>query len=1258
MTTATTNFKKSSPLKLPLKKPAGKIVEMVSKMNSKLQKGTVMKEDKYKAGQDLLKNLLKQKSIVSPQKTVLSSKTEYLPPKVDLNKRPDYLIIPIEKMQLEEENNDEELNELMEDIDDGDDEDGVRNRKIKKKKSTLDKKRIVALDTESKTSTQKVETPKKVETPQTKLTSAIRKLDFNSETQESNSGFKPRNATVKDEFETNEDGSIDVYWIDAVEEKIRQNNVVLLFGKVKLKNQNVYTSITVIVKNITRKCYVLPRDSQAETIPYEDIFNEFWSKLQQTCPTIKETVSKFIKRSYCFELNLERGEHHLLKCITTANDPRIPQNMFGKTFRHVFNTQQSLLERLILSRKIKGPCWLNIKNFTIAKTGNFDTHSRIEVALNNFKDLFVPLEQKASPPMNLAVINLKLDGKEIVAASLLTKTDYAVEKDSPLNTAGFSTTIFACKPANYDRKDDFQQEIRSKFRDVCAFSGEIQLVNLLLTKLSQFDPDIICGHNLYNGILETLIEKFNKYKVNRWDLIGRMQRKILPKALPQKGNSVYRVAIAGRLPLCSYSAAQDMLRESNYSVGFLAEKYLNTKHEDIDFTDIPSLTRNIEGLTFLVDNMIKETMLIFKLQDYLKILQLTKELTCIAGNLWVKSLEFSRNDRNEYLLLHNFNSQKYILPDKVNRTEDEEKSKYSGGLVLEPLSDLYNTVVLLLDFNSLYPSIIQEFNLCFCTVDRPSTRTVNAEFRAKEEAKEDDEEKLVEAIDVEALKRNKHHSILPPLLKSLVDKRKQVKNLIKNETDPSKLQILDIKQKAYKLTANSLYGCLGYKNSRFYARVIAALITNTGRNILKATADLVTENEFQVIYGDTDSIMVNTRQLDYEKARQMGEKIKLLVNGKYKQLEIDLDGMFKCLLLLKKKKYAAIKVDKKGSEWVESKEFKGLDLVRRDWCPLSKYVGSMIMDILLSGMEHDAIADKIYGVIEQLNYNIEAGKVPLEDFYMTKQLSKEVADYGKKTNLAHVEVARRLKDQGEPINAGMHINYLICRKKGESNKESQKDKAFHPNEFKHREDLEIDIEFYKENQLITSIARLCKHVTVLEMDRIRELLGLHKKEFNQKDIVVTGEVTASFSRFGFNIFCDKCGNSIAINEFNDHNFIVKLICECGADRSKDEALISNSLRIALKNTLRENMMCKLRKQNLNVTRSFYKFGGEEKVKEIHSAKQVSDDIHFLEEFATHFINKNNLKKSVMVSTLEAIRDVRENLEFDMISLENVFACLK
>lgn len=90
-----------------------------------------------------------------------------------------------------------------------------------------------------------------------------------------------------------------------------------------------------------------------------------------------------------------------------------------------------------------------------------------------------------------------------------------------------------------------------------------------------------------------------------------------------------------------------------------------------------------------------------------------------------------------------------------------------------------------------------------------------------------------------------------------------------------------------------------------------------------------------MVYGDTDSVFVNSNVTDYSEAIKTANIFKKQVNDKYRLLEIDLDAVFQRLLLLQKKKYAAIKV---GNDGTSTTEIKGLDMKRREYCKLSKDV--------------------------------------------------------------------------------------------------------------------------------------------------------------------------------------------------------------------------------------------------------------------------------------------------------------------------------
>jgi DNA polymerase alpha subunit A len=105
----------------------------------------------------------------------------------------------------------------------------------------------------------------------------------------------------------------------------------------------------------------------------------------------------------------------------------------------------------------------------------------------------------------------------------------------------------------------------------------------------------------------------------------------------------------------------------------------------------------------------------------------------------------------------------------------------------------------------------------------------------------------------------------------------------------------------------------------------------------------------------------------------------------YKCLEIEIDGVFKSLLLLKKKKYAALKIENWGTpdEKVVT-ELKGLDMVRRDWCPLSKSVGNFVLNEILSGKQKEDIVITLNEYLSTIGEKLKNNQIHLSDYIITK----------------------------------------------------------------------------------------------------------------------------------------------------------------------------------------------------------------------------------------------------------------------------------
>ncbi len=170
----------------------------------------------------------------------------------------------------------------------------------------------------------------------------------------------------------------------------------------------------------------------------------------------------------------------------------------------------------------------------------------------------------------------------------------------------------------------------------------------------------------------------------------------------------------------------------------MCELYLggggNARREIDNEAALKTWATSRDGLLNYVNHCEADTYFIAAIALRIQLLPLTKVLTNLAGNSWARTLSGTRAERNEYILLHEFTKNKYICPDKVwgkskvmeieepadgeDGADVKKKDKFKGGLVFEPEKGLYDKFILVMDFNSLYPSIIQEYNICFTTVDR------------------------------------------------------------------------------------------------------------------------------------------------------------------------------------------------------------------------------------------------------------------------------------------------------------------------------------------------------------------------------------------------------------------------------------------------------------------------------------------------------------------------------------------------------------
>lgn len=580
--------------------------------------------------------------------------------------------------------------------------------------------------------------------------------DWNNVTSKLNVLSSPASDTqmfgkLKPQDAIEEDGSLNMFWLDYTE----VNGSLCLFGKVKNKRTGTYVSAFVKVDNILRKLYFLPRElrhRQGRDTTEEVGMNDVYQEVDELMSKVKVDMHKIkpCSRKYAFEIPGVPKEADYLKLLYPYDKQPLPMDLKGETFSHVFGTNTALFEQFVLWKNIRGPCWLKIADADFTAVNNA-SWCKLECAVTK-PSTITPISESENMEMpkltlmSLALrtqLNVKENKQEILVASArvyenVSLTDATAPEKLP------SKTFTVMRPSGSSYPVGFEAETKKQRGTFMLEKSEPILLSKFLALFEKMDPDVLMGHQLQEVDYSILLSRLREKKTPGWHRIGRLKRGEWPKNFNKGGNSFFaeRQLVAGRLmvDLANDMGKSLMTKCQQWSLTEMCQLYLggNEVRRDLDNeVALKTWATTRDGLVNYISHCDADTYFIAALVLRLQMLPLTQVLTNLAGNSWARTLSGTRAERNEYILLHEFHRNKYICPDKVYgkgrvKVEEEEdageeagaskkKDKFKGGLVFEPEKGLYDKFVLVMDFNSLYPSIIQEFNICFTTVDRSET---------------------------------------------------------------------------------------------------------------------------------------------------------------------------------------------------------------------------------------------------------------------------------------------------------------------------------------------------------------------------------------------------------------------------------------------------------------------------------------------------------------------------------------------------------
>lgn len=724
----------------------------------------------------------------------------------------------------------------------------------------------------------------------------------------------------------------------------------------------------------------------------------------------------------------------------------------GQDERTTYETNVPFALRLMVDQGIVGGGWCSVQGFRRREPQNFVSSCQVEIDVNweNVR----PVEIIKIAPVRILSFDIECfnpEGKGFPKAEQSPVIQIAVY----LKEQGSSTRLLHAVWCLNTCNDIAGAEVWS-------FEREVDLLLSFSQFIERVDPDIITGYNIMNFDLPYLIDRAEALKV-KWDFckLGRTSERTRKRINEVQGRETIEINIDGRVVFDMLVVMQKEQKLSSYSLNAVSAEFLGEQKEDVHYSMIGDLFKtSAETRRRLAVYCLKDAYLPMQLIDKLLCMYNYVEMARVTGTPINFLLTRGQMIKVVSQLLRKARQLQFVMPTLRSEKSDD---KYEGATVLEPLCAYYDKPIATLDFASLYPSIMMAHNLCYTTLVPPEqAHTVPADKVTKT------------PCGHVFIKRDTRQGLLPVILEELLAARKRAKKAMAEAEDPLTKSVLNGRQLALKVSANSVYGFTGATVGVLPCLEISSSVTAFGRTMIDHTKKMV-ETEFciqkgyahdaQVIYGDTDSVMVKFGVDTVAEAMDLGLKAAGLVSDTFlKPIKLEFEKVYFPYLLMNKKRYA-------GLYWTNPEKWdkldaKGIETVRRDNCGLVRQVVERVLNTILIERSIPLAMKYVQDMMSDLLQN----KIDLSLLIITKSLGKgdRAEDYANKQ--AHVELALRMKkrDPSTAPGSGDRVPYVvIAGPKGAKAYEKSEDPLYAL-----ENNLCIDAQYYIENQLKQPLLRI------------------------------------------------------------------------------------------------------------------------------------------------------------------------------------------
>ncbi|KAK9161490.1 hypothetical protein Syun_007831 [Stephania yunnanensis] len=563
---------------------------------------------------------------------------------------------------------------------------------------------------------------------------------------------------------------------------------------------------------------------------------------------------------------------------------------------------------------------------------------------------------------------------------------------------------------------------------VIVASDEEQLFNDFVKIVISFDPDILMGWEIQGGSLGYLAERAAYRGIVLLSCISRIHAleansskksaapvkerpgHLLPEAslanpivvedavIEDEWGRTHAsgVHVAGRIVLNIWRLMRGEVKLKMYSIEAVAEEVLRRKIPSIPFRVLTFWFSNGHSRARYrcIEYTVERAKLNLEIMNQLDMINRTSELARIFGIDFFSVLSRGSQYRVESMLLRLAHTQNYLAVSPGNQQVASQPAMECLPLVMEPESGFYADPVVVLDFQSLYPSMVIAYNLCFSTCvgkampSKPNILGVSSYSPDPQILMDMKDHILFTPNGVMYAPSKVRRGVLPRMLEEILSTRIMVKKAMKKLLPSQKVltRIFNSRQLALKLIANVTYG---YTAAGFSGRMpcaeLADSIVQCGRRTLEKAIALVNSHDkwnARVIYGDTDSMFVLLEGRTLKESFKIGQEMASEVTSMNPDpVTLKMEKVYHPCFLLTKKRYVGYSYEN-PDQAEPSFDAKGIETVRRDSCGV---VAKTMEKSLRLFFEHQDISKVKEYLLRQWT-KILGGRASLQDFVFAKEV--------------------------------------------------------------------------------------------------------------------------------------------------------------------------------------------------------------------------------------------------------------------------------